>query len=102
MALERGGSPRYIHRLRFQKIQNQTYLDKGNIMPRVCKLTGKKIRSGNNVSHAHNVTKRTFKPNLQKKTLLINGKKVKVLVSTRALRSLTKGKTKNLNLDLQG
>ncbi|MCA9410633.1 MAG: 50S ribosomal protein L28 [Candidatus Omnitrophica bacterium] len=69
-------------------------------MPRVCKLSGKKVRSGHNVSHAHNVTKRKFKPNLQKKTLLVNGKKVKVMVSTRALRSLSKGKTKNLNLDL--
>jgi len=69
-------------------------------MPRACKLTGKKVRSGNNVSHAHNTTKRKFKPNLQKKKLIINGKKVKVLVSTRALRSLSKGKTKNLNLDI--
>ncbi|MCB9768970.1 MAG: 50S ribosomal protein L28 [Candidatus Omnitrophica bacterium] len=69
-------------------------------MPRVCKLSGKKVRSGHNVSHAHNVTKRKFKPNLQKKTLLVNGKKVKVMVSTRALRSLSKGKTKNLDLDL--
>ncbi len=69
-------------------------------MPRVCKLSGKKVRAGNNVSHAHNVTKRKFRPNLQKKKLVINGKKVRVLVSTRALRSLSKGKTKNLNLDI--
>ena len=68
-------------------------------MPRVCKLTGKKVRSGNNVSHAHNVTKRKFRPNLQKKRVVVNGKKVRILVSTRGLRSLTKGKTKNLNLD---
>ena len=68
-------------------------------MARVCKLTGKKVRTGNNVSHAHNTTKRKFRANLQKKTIVVNGKKVRVLLSTRALRSLTKGKTKNLNLD---
>ncbi|NUQ84358.1 MAG: 50S ribosomal protein L28 [Anaerolineales bacterium] len=69
-------------------------------MPRVCALTGKKVVAGRNVSHAHNVTSRRFKPNLQKKRVMINGKKVRVLVSTRALRSLTRGKTKNLNLDV--
>jgi len=68
-------------------------------MPRACKLSGKKVKSGHNVSHAHNVTKRKFKPNLQKKTIVVDGKKTRVMVSTRALRSLSKGKTKNLNLD---
>jgi large subunit ribosomal protein L28 len=67
-------------------------------MPKVCQLTGKKSRSGNNVSHAHNKTKRKFKANLQKKTLVINGKKVRITVSTRALRSLSRGKTKNLSV----
>lgn len=67
-------------------------------MSRVCVLTGKKPRTGCNVSHAHNVTKRTFSPNLQKKRLVINGKKVRVVVSARALRSLTRGKTKNLSI----
>lgn len=69
-------------------------------MPKVCALSGKKVRSGCNVSHAHNVTKRKFRPNLQKKTIIVNGRKKKVLVSARALRSLTHGKTKNLNLDI--
>jgi large subunit ribosomal protein L28 len=69
-------------------------------MPRVCALTGKKVRTGHNVSHAHNITKRKFRPNLQKKRVVIGGKKVKILASARALRSLTRGKTKNLNLDV--
>ena len=67
-------------------------------MPKVCKLSGRKARSGNHVSHAHNLNKRRFKANLQKKRIVINGKKVRILVSARALRSLTKGKTKNLNV----
>ena len=33
-------------------------------MSRVCQITGKKVVAGNNVSHSHKKTKRTFKPNL--------------------------------------
>jgi large subunit ribosomal protein L28 len=61
-------------------------------------VCGKRPSTGNNVSHANNKTKRRFKANLQKKRLVINGKKVRLLVSTRALRSLSKGKTKNLDI----
>jgi large subunit ribosomal protein L28 len=39
------------------------------------------------VSHAHNVTKRTFKPNLQKVRALVDGAAKRVLVCTRCLRS---------------
>jgi len=34
-------------------------------MAKVCQVTGKKPMVGNNVSHAHNKTKRRFLPNLQ-------------------------------------
>ncbi|NOQ98406.1 MAG: 50S ribosomal protein L28, partial [Calditrichae bacterium] len=34
-------------------------------MARVCKITGKRPLVGNNVSHAHNKTKRRQFPNLQ-------------------------------------
>jgi large subunit ribosomal protein L28 len=34
-------------------------------MSRVCQVTGKRPMSGNNVSHAHNRTRRRFLPNLQ-------------------------------------
>ncbi len=33
-------------------------------MSRVCQVTGKRPMSGNNVSHAHNKTRRRFMPNL--------------------------------------
>ena len=36
-------------------------------MSRVCDVTGKKPMFGNNVSHAHNKTRRRFNINLQKK-----------------------------------
>ena len=45
---------------------------------------------GNNVSFSQRHTKRTWKPNLQVKTLEIDGKKVKVKISTHAMRSLKK------------
>ncbi len=36
------------------------------IMSKVCEICGKRPMVGNNVSHAHNKTKRRFLPNLQK------------------------------------
>jgi large subunit ribosomal protein L28 len=45
---------------------------------------------GSNVSFSMRHTKKTWKPNLQTKTLTIDGKKVKVKISTNALRSLKK------------
>ena len=39
-------------------------------MSRRCELTGKRYQAGNNVSHAHNKTRRRFEPNLQAKALL--------------------------------
>jgi len=45
---------------------------------------------GHNVSFSMRHTKKVWKPNLQIKTLTIDGKKVKVKVSTQAIRSLKK------------
>ena len=50
----------------------------------------KKKQYGNNVSFSQRHTKRVWKPNLQAKTLVIDGKKVKVKISTTAIRSLKK------------
>lgn len=38
-------------------------------MSRVCELTGKSVMTGNNVSHAHNKTRRRFLPNLNQVSL---------------------------------
>ncbi len=38
-------------------------------MSRRCELTGKGVLTGNNVSHAHNKTRRRFLPNLQRVSL---------------------------------
>jgi len=43
--------------------------------------------SGNNVSHAHNLTKRKWNPNLQRVRALVEGRPRQVDVCTRCLRS---------------
>lgn len=52
-----------------------------------CEICGKGTVSGNNISHAHNVTRRTWKANLQRVRALIEGRSRRVTVCTRCLRS---------------
>jgi large subunit ribosomal protein L28 len=61
-------------------------------MARKCSITGKKPLSGNNVSHAHNKTKRMQRPNIRKKRIYVPelGRFVRLSLSTRALRSVSK------------
>ena len=56
-------------------------------MARECDVCGKKTVFGNNVSHAHNVTPRTWEPNVQRVRALVNGGTRYVTVCTRCLRS---------------
>jgi large subunit ribosomal protein L28 len=56
----------------------------------ICDITGKGKQYGNNVSFSQRHTKKVWKPNLQSKTVVIDGKKVKLKVSTQAIRSLKK------------
>ena len=55
-----------------------------------CEITGKGKQFGNNVSFSQRHTKKVWKPNLQTRTMVVNGKKVKLKVSTQALRTLKK------------
>lgn len=61
-------------------------------MSRKCSITGKKPLVGNHVSHANNKVKRRQNPNLHTKKLYIPelDKFVKVRLSARALRTVTK------------
>ncbi len=56
-------------------------------MARVCELCGKKPMVGSNVSHAHNVTKRRFNPNLQRVRALRNGTVKRINVCTSCIRT---------------
>jgi large subunit ribosomal protein L28 len=55
---------------------------------KVCDISGKGKQFGNNVSFSQRHTKKVWEPNLQKKTLVIDGKKIRVKISTSALRTL--------------
>ncbi|MFO8043755.1 MAG: 50S ribosomal protein L28 [Alkalispirochaeta sp.] len=61
-------------------------------MSRRCAISGKKPLSGNNVSHAHNKSKRWQRPNIQVKRLYVPELKrfVRIKMSTRALRTVSK------------
>jgi large subunit ribosomal protein L28 len=59
-------------------------------MSRKCPITGKGPMTGNNVSHSMRHTRRRWNVNLQTTTIVINGKKQRVRVSTSALRTLRK------------
>ena len=45
-------------------------------MARTCSISGKGPMSGNKRSHALNATRRKWNVNLQKKTIVVNGKKI--------------------------
>ena len=61
-------------------------------MSRVCDVTGKKPMFGNNVSHAHNKSRRRFNINLQKKRFWLPDEKryVTLRLSTRGMRIIDK------------
>jgi len=56
-------------------------------MARRCSICGKGPLIGNNISHAHNVTKRRFLPNLKKVRVEFDGKVQRAYVCTRCLRN---------------
>ena len=61
-------------------------------MSRVCQVTGKRPATGNNVSHAHNKTRRRFLPNLHTHRFWVESEKrwVKLRVSTKGMRIIDK------------
>ena len=61
-------------------------------MARRCDITGKGVQAGNNVSHAHNKTRRRFLPNVQQTSLMSDtlGEMVRMRVSTQAIRTIEK------------
>ncbi len=61
-------------------------------MARECDITGKRVMTGNNVSHANNKSRRTFNVNLQEASFMSEalGKKVRLRVSTSGLRTVEK------------
>jgi len=56
-------------------------------MSRMCEICGKKPMVGSNISHAHNVTKRRFNPNLQHVRAVHQGSVRKICVCTNCIKS---------------
>ena len=61
-------------------------------MSKVCQVTGKRPVTGNNVSHAHNKTKRRFVPNLHHKRFWVESESrfVRLRVSAKGMRIIDK------------
>jgi len=56
-------------------------------MAKMCEICEKKPLVGNNISHAHNVTKRRFNPNLQRVRAVYNGRVKRIMVCTNCIKS---------------
>lgn len=56
-------------------------------MARICEICGKGPKTGNNVSHANNKTKRRWLPNLQRVRAIVDGQPKRIRVCTSCIRS---------------
>jgi large subunit ribosomal protein L28 len=77
-----------------------TFIDRSGIMSRVCFFTGKRTRAGQSIARRGKakylggvgrkitgISKRKFKPNIQKVRALVDGKVVRIKVSAKAIRN---------------
>lgn len=55
-----------------------------------CEVCGKGPAFGHNVSHSKVATNRIFRPNIQRKRMLVDGKWQRLHICTRCLRTLTR------------
>ena len=56
-------------------------------MAKVCDICGKGPVSGNNISHAHNRTRRRWMPNLQNVRAKVGGRTKRMTVCTQCIKS---------------
>ncbi len=61
-----------------------------------CDLTGKGKQFGHNVSFSQRKTAKVWKPNLQTKTIVINGQKVRLKLAASTIRTLKKYQAEEL------
>ncbi|ADG60852.1 50S ribosomal protein L28 [Moraxella catarrhalis] len=72
-------------------------------MSRVCQVTGKRPLVGNNVSHAHNKTRRRFLPNLHNHRFWVESENrfVRLRVSSKGMRIIDKHGIEKVLADLR-
>ncbi len=56
-------------------------------MSKICEVCGKKPITGHHISHAHNLTKRRFNPNLQRVRAKDGNRVRKMVVCTSCIKS---------------
>ncbi|UCB53043.1 MAG: 50S ribosomal protein L28 [Candidatus Zixiibacteriota bacterium] len=56
-------------------------------MSKICEICGKKPLYGNAVSHAHNISKRRWVPNLQRVRITKKGKRTVMSVCTSCIKA---------------
>ncbi|MCK5092767.1 MAG: 50S ribosomal protein L28 [Gammaproteobacteria bacterium] len=73
-------------------------------MSKVCQVTGKRPMSGNNVSHAHNTTRRRFLPNLHSHRFWVESEKrfVRLRLSAKGMRIIDKLGIDTVLADIRG
>ncbi len=54
----------------------------------MCEMCNKRRRAGKNVSHSNRHTNRWFFPNVQRATVVVNGKRPRLKLCTRCLRTI--------------
>ena len=59
-------------------------------MSRICEMTGKTSMSGKKVSHSNRKSNKVWNANIQKTTMVVDGVKRKVKVSTKYLKTIKK------------
>jgi large subunit ribosomal protein L28 len=57
------------------------------VMAQVCDICGKGPQFGNNISHAHNITRRRWSVNLQAVKALVNGQPKRIRVCASCIKS---------------
>jgi large subunit ribosomal protein L28 len=62
-------------------------IQEGAVVSKMCEICGKKPMVGSHISHAHNVTKRRFNPNLQRVRAIAAGRTKTMMVCTACLKS---------------
>ena len=72
-------------------------------MSKVCQVTGKRPMTGNNVSHAHNKTRRRYMPNLHEHRFWVPAESrwVKLRVSSAGMRTIDKLGIESVLADLR-
>jgi large subunit ribosomal protein L28 len=72
-------------------------------MSKVCQVTGKRPVVGNNVSHAHNKTRRRFNPNLQSHRFWVEAEQrwVKLKLTAKGMRIIDKKGIESVLADIR-